>query len=146
MRIYERRLCSLEAPCGQTTCWEIGFPPEAQLKRLLVKQTGGVTNNFSVTVYNSIKGCSSPSSSIGDPDGPSGPLTCTSSPEMYIVFEPTAGTAGKMLVISDTVGRSFRNQDGTYTAPVRKIYVQITPEGSGDATWDLVIGGDVDVG
>jgi hypothetical protein len=65
---------------------------------------------------------------------------------MYVVFPATTGTAGEMLEISDSVGRSFRNQDGTYTAPVRKIYVQITPEGSGDAAWDLVIGGDVDVG
>lgn len=146
MRIYERRLCSLSAPCGQTTCWEIGFPPEASIKRLLVKQTGGTTNDFTVTVYNSIKGCSSPSSSVGDPDGPSGPQTCTSSPEMYIVFATTAGTAGKLLEISDSVGKAFRNQDGTYTLPVRKVYVQITPEGSGAATWDLVIGADVDVG
>jgi hypothetical protein len=146
MRIYERRLCSLSAPCGQTTCWEIGFPPEASIKRLLVKQTGGTTNDFSITVYNSIKGCASPSSSSGDPDGPNGPIPCASSPEMYVVFEPTAGTAGNMLQISDAVGRSFRNQDGTYTLPVRKVYVQITPEGTGDATWDLVIGGDVDVG
>jgi len=146
MRIYERRLCSLVAPCGQTTCWEIGFPPEAHIKRLLVKQTGGVTNNFSVTVYNSIKACLTPSSSIGDPDGPTGPLQCVSSPEMYVVFPATAGTAGEMLEISDSVGRSFRNQDGTYTLPVRKIYVQITPAGTGDATWDLVIGGDIDVG
>jgi hypothetical protein len=65
---------------------------------------------------------------------------------MYIVFEPTSGNAGELLQISDSVGRSFRNQDGTYTVPVRKIYVQITPEGSGDATWDLLIGGDVDIG
>lgn len=146
MRIYERRLCSLSAPCGQSTCWEIGFPPEASIKRLLVKQTGGTTNDFVIAVYNSTNGCSSPSSSIGDVDGPSGPLPCVSSPEMYIVFPPTAGTAGKMLEISDSVGKAFRNQDGTYTLPVRKIYVQITPEGSGDATWDLVIGADVDVG
>lgn len=145
MRIYERRLCSLDAPLGQTTCWEVGFPPEALLKRLLVKQTGGATANFSVTVYNSLHACSSGSSSDGDPDG-SGPLQCISSPEMYIVFAPTAGNAGELLQISDSVGRSFRNQDGTYTVPVRKIYVQITPEGSGAATWDLLVGGDVDIG
>jgi hypothetical protein len=145
MRIYERRLCSLEAPLGQTTCWEIGFPPEAQIKRLLVKQTGGVTANFSVTVYNSRHACATGSSSDGDPDG-SGPLQCVASPELYVVFPATAGSAGELLQISDSVGRSFRNQDGTYTVPVRKIYVQITPEGSGDATWDLLIGGDVDIG
>jgi hypothetical protein len=65
---------------------------------------------------------------------------------MYVVFPPTAGTAGELMEISDNFGRAFRNQDGTYTLPVKKIYVQITPVGSGDATWDLVIGGDVDVG
>jgi len=144
-RIYERRLCSLVAPLGVTTCWDIGFPPEALIKRLLVKQTGGSTANFKVTVYNSLNGCSQPSSSVGDPDG-AGPAKPVSSPEMYVVFEESVGTAGDMLKISDGYGRSFRNQDGTYTLPVRKIYVQITPEGSGNATWDLVIGGDVDVG
>jgi hypothetical protein len=146
MRIYERRVCSLSAPCGQTTCWQIGFPPEAQIKRLLVKQTGGSTANFTVTVYNSLAACQPNSSSIGDSDGPSGPAKCIASPDMYVVFPPTAGTAGELMEISDNFGRAFRNQDGTYTLPVKKIYVQITPVGSGDATWDLVIGGDVDVG
>jgi hypothetical protein len=115
------------------------------IKRLLLKQTGGTLVNFKVTVFNSVKACGDPSSSIGDPDG-AGPEKCISSPEMYVVFEEQAGTAGEMLKISDSVGRSFRNQDGTYTMPVRKIYVQITPEGSGASTWDLVIGGDTDVG
>jgi hypothetical protein len=145
MRIYERRLCSLHATKGQSNCWEIGFPPEAHIKRLLIQQTGGTLVNFKVTVYNSIKGCGEPSSSIGDVDG-SGPLKCVSSPEMYVVFEEQSGTAGTLLKISDSVGRSFRNQDGTYTNPVRKIYIQITPEGSGDSTWDVLIGGDTDVG
>lgn len=145
MRIYERRLCSLSAPLGETTCWQIGFPPEASIKRVIVKQTGGTAADFNITVYNSLHACQSASSSDGDPDG-SGPLKCIASPEMYIVFPETAGTAGKLLQISDSVGRSFRNQDGTYTVPVRKIYVQITPEGSGDATWDVLIGGDTDVG
>jgi hypothetical protein len=75
-----------------------------------------------------------------------GPIKCISDPELYVVFPTTSGTAGQLFQISDSVGKSFRNQDGTYTVPVRKIYVQITPEGSGDATWDVLIGGDVDVG
>lgn len=146
MRIYERRLCSLSAPCGVATCWEIGFPPEAQIKRLLLKQTGGSLVNFTVEVFNSRRACQPYSSSAGDPDGPTGPELCIADPNMYRVFPVTAGTAGTLLEISDSVGRAFRNQDGTYTLPVRKIYVQITPEGSGDATWDIVIGGDIDVG
>jgi len=145
MRIYERRVCSLSAPLGQTTCWQIGFPPEAAIKRVIVKQTGGTAANFSVTVYNSLHACQPGNSSDGDPDG-TGPLKCVASPDMYVVFPETSGTAGTLLQISDSVGRSFRNQDGTYTVPVRKICVQITPEGSGDATWDVLIGGDTDVG
>lgn len=146
MRIYERRLCSLVAPCGQVTCWEIGFPPEAQIKRLLIKQTGGTLVNFNVEVFNAKRACQPNSSSAGDPDGPTGPELCVADPDLYRVFGPVGGTAGKLLEISDSVGKAFRNQDGTYTLPVRKIYVQITPEGSGDATWDIAIGGDIDVG
>jgi hypothetical protein len=146
MRIYERRLCSLNAPLGVTTCWQVGFPPEAMIKRVIVKQTGGSAANFKITVFNALHACSASASSDGDPDGPSGPLKCVSDPDLYVVFPETNGTSGELLQISDSVGRSFRNQDGTYTLPVRKIYVQIIPEGSGDATWDLLIGGDTDVG
>ena len=146
MRIYERRLCSLSAQLGQTTCWQIGFPPEAYIKRVIVKQTGGAAANFKIVVFNSLIACQPSASSDGDPDGPSGPLKCVSDPDLYVVFPETSGTSGELLQISDSVGRSFRNQDGTYTLPVRKIYLQITPEGSGDATWDVLVGGDTDVG
>lgn len=146
MRIYERRVCSLSAPGGSSTCWEIGFPPEANIKALLIKQVGGTLKDFTVEVFNSIRACNAHSSSVGDTDGPTGPEVCVADPDMYRVFGVQSGTAGKLLEISDNVGRSFRNQDGTYTLPVRKIYVQITPAGSGAATWDVNIRADVDVG
>lgn len=143
-RIYERRVRSLSARVGDRTVWDIGFPPEAFIQKIIVKQVGGAPANFSLEVYNHALAARQGSLSSGgaDPEG-----DYIADPELYKVFETQYGAAGELLRITDEYGRAFRNQDGTYTAPVRKIYLVITPAGGeADATWDVSIGGFTDVG
>lgn len=147
MRIYERKVTSVPVNNGQVNCLAIGFPPEGSVKRVILKQVGGDLVDFKVTVYSAAKACNpETSSSIGDPDG-SGPDKAIADPHLYIVFEEQQGTAGEMMQILDSVGKSFRNQDTTsWTVPTRKIYLQVTPTGTGVSTWDIAISADIDVG
>lgn len=143
-RIYERNIRSLRAPLGERTVWDIGFPCEAFIQKIIVKQTGGTPSDFSLEVYNLALAARQGSQSSGgaDPEG-----EYVADPELYKVFDTQHGQAGELLKITDEYGRAFRNQDGTYTAPVRKIYLVISvPAGAGDATWDVSIGGFTDVG
>lgn len=143
-RIYERNIRSLRAPLGGRTVWDIGFPCEAFIQKIIVKQTGGEPADFSLEVYNHAAAARQGSQSSGG-DEPTDDYVAD--PELYKVFDTQHGQAGALLKITDEYGRAFRNQDGTYTAPVRKIYLVISiPVGSGDATWDVAIGGVTDVG
>jgi hypothetical protein len=147
MRIYERKLTSVRLTNGQPNCVPVGFPPEGSLKRIILKQVGGSLVNFKITVYSALFACEpTMSSSVGDPDG-EGPIKPKADPHLYVIFEEQIGTAGELLEILDSVGKSYRNQDTTsWTNPVRKIYLQVTPEGSGSSTWDIGLSADVDVG
>ena len=145
MRIYERTVRSLKARGGERTFWTIGFFCEGFIKKVIVKQTGGPMSDFEVNIYNSIKAARTDSASSGG-DQPGGDYAAD--PETYRVFGPLLGTAGEFMRIDEDWGQGFRNQDGTYTMPVRRIYVQIEiPSNNGqDMTFDVTLGGHTDIG
>lgn len=143
MRIYEKHYRSIRAPKGQTTKLALGFFSEGFIKKIIVKQVGdNAAVNFTVDVFNSKKAFAAGSSSGGmDESG-----DYTADQELYRVFPQVAGTAGEYLTISDDYGRAFKNGDGPLSDRQRKIYLQIHPSGTGNATWDIAISGWSDVG
>jgi hypothetical protein len=146
VRIYPREVRSLEAPLGQPTCWAIGFPPEGLLTYVRVKQVGGTPVGFTFTTYSSELACRDGSQSSGgaDADG-----EYASDPDMYEVHDAVRGQAGQPGTFNEPTGVTWRNQDGTFTSPVRLIYIQITPDASGgdqSATWDVALRGIFDIG
>lgn len=142
MRIYEKTYRSVVANLGETTQLELGFFSEGFIKKIVVKQVGGETQDFTLDVYNSKKAFIAAASSGGEAqDG-----DYSADPESYKVFSSVAGTGGEYLTLIDEYGRAFKNQDGPLSDRRRRIYLAITPIGSGEATWDITISGWSDVG
>lgn len=142
MNIYEKRYQSISAPNGVKTPLSLGFFSEGFIKKIIIRQVGGDNNPFVVDVYNSEKALL-----IGSSSGGSATLgEYSADPEIYRVFPSAAGDAGSYLTISDDYGRIFKNQDGPLSDRKRRIYLNIEPQGSGEATWDIAISGWSDVG
>ncbi len=143
MRIYEKTHRSVEAPLGETTNLELGFFSEGFIKKIVIKQVGGDTlEDFTVDIFNSNKAFINAASSGGnDPEG-----DYSADPESYKVFDSVTGSAGEYLLLSDEYGRAFKNQDGPLSDRRRRIYIAITPNGTGSATWDITLSGWSDVG
>jgi hypothetical protein len=143
MRIYEKHYRSIAATKGQSTELELGFFSEGFIKKVIIKQVGDdQLVDFTVDIYNSRKAFIASSSSGGS--APGGDYS--QDPEMYRVFPTASGTSGEYLTISDEYGRAYRNHDGPLSDRKRRIYVRLTPAGSGNATWDIALTGWSDVG
>lgn len=128
MRIYEKTYTSINAPLGAGAQLTLGFFSEGFIKKIRVKQVSGVNANFTIDVLNSEKA-----------------FDAGADIELYRVFTQAAGTAGTYLSISDDFGTSFKNADGPLSDRKRKIYLLLTPAGSGAATWDISLSGWSDV-
>lgn len=148
MKVYEKIWRSLQARVGQRTCWELPFFYEGMIQKVVCKQVGGPTTNFTLKVFNSHLPCSGATSRSSGGADPAGAYEAD--PDMYLVFSPFQGVAGETMTFISTAGRAYRNMDGSQSLPQRKIYVEIDPAGVGgaddDATWDLCLGGWSDVG
>lgn len=143
MKTYEVLERRRQANAGGRTVWEIPHPAEATIRKLVVVQTGGATAEaFTATLYNSKKVLGASQSSGGaDPDG-----DYAGDPAVYQVMPTQDGVAGRLTAFFES-GYAFANQDGGSTNKEKKVYVEIEiPGGSGDATWDVAIGGTNDVG
>ena len=143
MRIYEKHYRSIQAPKGQSSELELGFFSEGFIKKIIIKQVGDdQLVNFTVDVYNSKKAFLGASSSGGaNPEG-----DYSSDPELYRVFPTASGASGEYLTISDELGRAYKNYDGPLSDRKRRIYIKLTPEDSGAATWDIALTGWSDIG
>lgn len=144
MKNYEKHWRSRSAPGGQRTVWELPFPSEATLTKLVIKQTGGDVVPFAVDIFNSAKAVSnSQSSGGGDPEGDYAP-----DPDLFRVCRTfSSDIAGKVIKFFDGSEGNYVNMDTeSSTNKVRKIYIEIEPEGTGDKTWDLALGAVTDVG
>ena len=143
MRIYEKHYRSVVAPKGVSTQLALGFFSEGFIKKIVVKQVGGDTlADFTVDIFNSKKAFLAASSSGGDEVGGD----YSADQELYRVFPQANGVAGEYLSLSDELGLVYKNGAGPLSDRQRRIYIQIHPTGSGDATWDISLSGWSDVG
>lgn len=141
MRIYEKTYRSLQGQNGMRNCYTLPFFSEGFIQKVVIQQVGGVLAPFRANLYNARYACQGNSQSSGgaDQDG-----SYNSDPEHYRVIDTiNSETPGDVAIYLSETGHSFvnRDNDGNYTSPVRRIYVEIEPEGSGDSSWDITIGG-----
>lgn len=133
----------LSVPSGKMVCFQIPFPSEGFLERLIVYQATGTAVDFSVELLNS---------QIPYPPGQYNTGTAaTDALEPYRIQIPTgpleadAGTV--MTLLDDDFGQSFRNCDGGWTLNQRYVYLVISPVGAGGTTtWNVMIQCRTDVG
>jgi len=127
MHIYKREFVEsqgtqLYLPGGELSqCFEIGFPQEGRITRMLLRQSSGpavalVVNLFDRQVCDVGSGSST---SLEDVD----PMT-----QALAKIIPTQNVnAGVVLELFENDGPwSYRNREGTFTVPVRAVYLHIT--------------------
>lgn len=129
MHIYKRELVEsqnteLHLPPGETNqCWAIGFPPEGRITRMLLRQCQGTSSALTVNLFdrNVCDVGSGSSVSLESAD----PMTA----EMAKIIPSQSVTAGDTLELREGKGDggpwSYRNREGTFTVPVRAVYLHI---------------------
>jgi hypothetical protein len=123
---YEKYYGDKTIQANEAGFFELNFHHEAQIKKLIVRQTSGGSVPYSVDLLNS-----------ADAEG----LTA-SQQSTYRVMPTRQANAGDAMELFSTEGYAFKNRDGNPTNPGRKIYVQIIPAGNAGATiWEITIAG-----
>lgn len=114
----------VEATGGQDNFIDLKFPPRGEIGRFIVTQISGSVDGFTADLFSSERVKNAGSSSSASHDG-------ADSPEVYRIL-PTL-TAADTVEKAETfdVEHPYRNQDGTPTNPVKKLYLKLRPGGTG---------------
>lgn len=128
--IYKREFVAsqgteLVLPAGETDqCWSIGFPPEGEITRLILRQSTGVASAATVNLFDR-QVCdvgSGSSVSLASQD----PMTLALA---RIIPEQTLGS-GAILDLFQGIDNegpwSYRNREGTFAVPVRAVYLHVS--------------------
>lgn len=128
----------IEVTGGQHVVVEVDFPARAAIDKVVVQQTDGVIANFEVKLFgrNIVLG-NSDSVSDGDSAG--------QVPESLYQHGPTLSGTNGYLGHFPEVARSYVNRDpyaqGRQGMKTRKIYVRISPAGTGPKVFAVIVGG-----
>jgi len=131
--VYERDLIgdnALVMPAGEKDlCFAIDFPHAADLTKLVVQQVGGTAVGFQVNLFNqqvcAIHAGSESSSALPN-----------STPEAVAKVIPTQvqHLPGQPIELFHPDGYTYRNMEGTFTVPIKKIYLEITVDSHAEDT------------
>jgi hypothetical protein len=122
---------------------EFAWPDKSVISKIIVVQTDGVAENFTVVLYNHSQVMTGEATS--DSEDPVGKIP----DDCYRVTDDIVSpTPGKLLYFSDratgSYGFVFKSQEdlaGRQGQSVRKVYLKITPAGSGNKKFAVTIGG-----
>jgi hypothetical protein len=122
-------------PTGKKVCVRVRLMQQGFLTRLVVKQTGGTTAQAMVNLWDSSVLFTPGIHNSGDVAG--------DDVELYEILTPqtTAGTPPLLVVIGQTQGYPFVNQDTGYADNSRFIYLMIDPSATSvdQTTWDVAM-------
>jgi len=143
MHVYKREFSVSEGnefilPAGEgSTCFEIGFPQEGKITRLIVKQADADASKTDFTVDLLDR-------QVCDVTGES-ELSLEAADDMTVdlakIFPTEAATtAGGAYEYRSAEGMSYRNREGTFTVPVRKVYLQMSvATKTATSRWEVAI-------
>ena len=141
-RVYEREFLqvngnALVVPQNEAPrTFEIGYPPEGELVKFIIKQVGGTNVAAQCRIYDrrvtptEAPGASSSQIPSGDP-------------EMHKIVPDSelAVMSGQVLEKHWNEGYYYRNNEGSYSVTPRRIYLEIDPTGPADDTiWEVILG------
>jgi len=139
--VYERTLTGSNAlvmPAGVARkCFQIEYPHAADITKLVVMQTDGTPIGFVVNLFNRWASCDAAESSSSSVAG-SGAVDMELAKVIPTQEQHIPGAA---LELFHPDGYSFKNMDGTFTVPIKLIYLELTVDSDAEATvWDVAIG------
>ncbi len=129
---------AISITAGNNAFVEVKIAPEGTVSKFVVRQASGTNVAFEADLFDSqllesgIHSTSLPANA-----------------ELYKVFPTKTGVAGAAIAEYTTgeLGYSYRNQDGSYTVPVRALWLHIRPtSAAGTTTWEVAIVVDNDMG
>jgi len=135
----------IEATGGQSQCFEFDFPSRVFIRTIIIQQISGVFENFTAALFNHEGTCEGLSESDSE-----GPVTGGIPPDNYRVTPDLVGTTGSYQFFSESLnggnGYDFfnldgANQRGSRLGNARKLYLRLTPSGSGPKRYAVTIGG-----
>jgi len=138
-----------EVEGGVEACFTIRAPHRGAVTQIKFNQLDGDVANCDFEVYTSrnavskvvqveLGSYSNSSSSSFSSSSAGSNLPNNESPASYSIFGEKTYIGGTPTHISDE-SHSFRNQDGTYSVPERKLYVRLLPSGTGPKTYTLTL-------
>lgn len=136
---------------GQASCFPLKVPSgRCTIDKIVIVQTDGVLVAFTAAFYNHEGACEG--LEVSDSDVLGEPSVAALPSNVWRVTPDLAGTAGVLEYFSDTngngLGFTFVNQDKTtyesrIAAKARKIYLKITPAGSGAKAFAVALAGEM---
>ena len=134
------RLLQVSAESGQDNYFEIPFLHRGTINNLRVVQVTGDIDGFNLDLYNSKKPMEEAVANAGGSSS-SRSAVATLDDRVYQII-PTQSTEYDLIEVGDGSQEwTFRNVDGTYTNPVRKLYLRLNPEGAGVKVFELSLTG-----
>ncbi len=129
MHIYKRELVESQGtqlllPADEINqCWAIGFPPEGEITRMIVRQSSGLPTAFDVNLFDR-NVCD-----VGSGKSVSLEAADAMTRAMAKIIPEQAVLAGATLELregnADGGPWSYRNREGTFTVPVRALYLHV---------------------
>lgn len=140
---YEAKPQVNVAVAGTPVVLEFPWPDKSVISKIIVVQTDGVLENFTVALYNHSQVLTGEHTS--DSEAPVGTIP----DDCYRVTDDIASSSvGRLLYFSDRAtggyGFVFKSQEdlaGRQGQSARKAYLKITPAGSGNKKFAVTIGG-----
>jgi len=113
----------------QETCFALRVPHRGIIRTIRFRQISGADAACEVDLYNKEDACppGSSMSSSGQTEGDRA---------MYKVIDTmTLASGGSIELFNQNY--QYRNQDGTYSVPVRRLYLALTPGTTGTKEWEI---------
>jgi hypothetical protein len=128
-----------EVTGSQATCVELPAPPRGTLERMIIKQVGG-TDGFDCLVLDRKDACASVAevSNSFEPDTPEGENKLLD-PDLHRIIDSISIAGGTGIYEGFNLNAGYQNRDeqDIRRTPNSRIYLDLTPGGSGSKTYQV---------
>jgi hypothetical protein len=131
---YEKQF-QVEAESGANNFYEIDYPHRGRLSKLMIRQVTGVAEGFEADLYNSARPLQA--HEAGSHSSASAAESFNDGNYKILPTQVAAGDASE--VFKPEGGYPYRNVDGTYSVPQRKLYLRLEPNGTGTKTFEVAL-------
>ena len=132
----------LQATGGEPVCFALDFASRAMISKIICLQTGGTAASFTLALFNSAQACEGTAQSESIEQG----AGLVPADLHRVTPDLSSDTPGSLMYFSDKSpgGHAFTfvGMDADRLGKSRKVYVRLTPQGSGPMEFAIAIGGE----